>query len=53
MGIADEIMADLVAQHAGEETIPSEWDLEALATSRPARSSDSTIEAEGIDADQP
>ena len=32
MGIADEIMAAIVQQHANEETNPSEWDLTALAT---------------------
>jgi preprotein translocase subunit SecA len=31
MGIADEIMASLVQQHAGAEVNPSEWDIEALA----------------------
>jgi preprotein translocase subunit SecA len=31
MGIADEIMASLVQQHAGAEVNPSEWDTEALA----------------------
>jgi preprotein translocase subunit SecA len=31
MGIADEIMASIVQQHAAEDVNPSEWDTEALA----------------------
>src|SRR5437016_3055826 len=31
IGIADEILIDIVAQHAGENTHPDEWDLEGLA----------------------
>jgi preprotein translocase subunit SecA len=32
MGIADDIMSGLVVQHAGSETHPEEWDIEALST---------------------
>jgi preprotein translocase subunit SecA len=32
MGIADDIMADMVASHASENTHPEEWDLNALQT---------------------
>jgi len=32
MGIADEIMAELVATHASEDTHPDEWDLNGLQT---------------------
>jgi preprotein translocase subunit SecA len=32
-GIGDEIMADIVARHASEETHPDQWDLDGLATS--------------------
>src|SRR3989454_8157722 len=31
MGIADEILVDIVGQHAGENTHPDEWDLDGLA----------------------
>src|SRR4030095_4474790 len=33
MGIADEIMANLVAQDAGEDTHPDEWNLDGVASS--------------------
>ncbi len=33
MSVAEDIAASLVAQHANEETHPSEWDLEGLQTS--------------------
>jgi preprotein translocase subunit SecA len=32
MDIADNIMADLVSQHANKDTHPNEWDLSALST---------------------
>jgi len=33
MGLADDIMAGIVQQHASEDVNPSEWDVEALARS--------------------
>ena len=33
MGIADEILSNLVAQYAGAEVHPDEWDLDGLSTS--------------------
>src|SRR5881296_395777 len=51
MGIADEIIQSLVQQHAGEETNPSEWDLDALATAV-AQQFGFDFRAEGIDLTQ-
>ena len=51
MGIADEIMASLIAQHAGEEVHPDEWDLDAL-TNAVLRQFGFDYRAEGIDARQ-
>ena len=49
MGIADEIMASLVAQHAGEEVHPDQWDLDGLANAV-LRQFGFDYRAEGIDA---
>jgi len=49
MGIADEIMANLVAQHARAEVHPTEWDLDALANAV-LRQFGFDFRAEGIDA---
>jgi preprotein translocase subunit SecA len=49
MGIADEIMANLVAQSAGAEVHPTEWDLDALANAV-LRQFGFDFRAEGIDA---
>jgi preprotein translocase subunit SecA len=51
MGIADEIMASLVAQHAGEEVHPTEWELDGLANSV-LRQFGFDYRTEGIDAGQ-
>jgi preprotein translocase subunit SecA len=48
MGIADEIMAGTVQQHASEETNPSEWDTEALRRAV-AHQFGFDMQAEGID----
>ncbi|HET9218017.1 MAG TPA: preprotein translocase subunit SecA [Terriglobia bacterium] len=48
MGIADEIMASLVQQHASEEVNPSEWDIEALTRSV-GQQFGFDLRAEGID----
>jgi preprotein translocase subunit SecA len=48
MGIADEILADLVEQHAHEDTHPQEWDLEGLHTAV-LRQFGFDYRAEGID----
>jgi preprotein translocase subunit SecA len=48
MGIADEIMANLIAQHAGAEVHPGEWDLDAL-TNAVSRQFGFDYRAEGID----
>jgi preprotein translocase subunit SecA len=50
MGIADEIMADLVGQHASENTNPTEWTLDDLRTAV-HRQFGFDFRAEGIDAD--
>jgi preprotein translocase subunit SecA len=50
MGIADEIMASLVQQHAGEEVNPSEWDIQALTRSV-GQQFGFDLRAEGIDPD--
>src|SRR5437868_11928182 len=49
MGIADEIMANLAAQYAGEEVHPDQWDLDGLATAV-LRQFGFDYRAEGIDA---
>jgi preprotein translocase subunit SecA len=51
MGIGDEIMAGIVATHAGENTHPDEWDVDALATAV-IRQFGFDFRAEGIDAGQ-
>jgi preprotein translocase subunit SecA len=48
MGIADEIMANLVAQSAGAEVHPTEWDLDGLANAV-LRQFGFDYRAEGID----
>jgi preprotein translocase subunit SecA len=48
MGIADEIMAGLVQLHAGEETNPSEWDINALVNAV-GQQFGFDLRAEGID----
>jgi len=48
MGIADEIMANLVAQDAGAEVHPTEWDLDGLANAV-LRQFGFDYRAEGID----
>jgi preprotein translocase subunit SecA len=49
MGIAEEIMAGIVAQHAAEDTPPDQWDVEALATAVIAQFG-FDFRSEGIDA---
>jgi preprotein translocase subunit SecA len=51
MGIADDIMIDLVAQHAPENAHPDQWDLEALRTAV-LQQFGFDFRAEGIDAGQ-
>jgi preprotein translocase subunit SecA len=49
MGIADDIMADLVAQHAPENSHPDQWDLDGLHTAV-LRQFGFDFRTEGIDA---
>jgi preprotein translocase subunit SecA len=51
MGIADDIMIDLVSRHAGENTHAEEWDLNGLQTSV-LRQFGFDFRAEGINPDQ-
>jgi preprotein translocase subunit SecA len=51
MGIADDIMTDLVAQHAPENAHPDEWDMDGLHTAV-LRQFGFDFRAEGIDPDQ-
>jgi preprotein translocase subunit SecA len=51
MGIADEIMAELVSQHAAEETHPDQWDLAGLETAV-GRQFGFDFRAEGVDPQQ-
>lgn len=51
MGIVDDIMAGLVAQHASENTHPDQWDLDGLATAV-LRQFGFDYRSEGIDPQQ-
>src|ERR1051325_6425781 len=51
MGIADDIMIDIVSTHASENTHPDEWDLDGLQTAV-LRQFGFDLRAEGIDPNQ-